>query len=76
MRPADAQRHPSVADEDHAQALAGVEFVPFTGACVGNIDSDATLDVWTLSSRGELTHLVATSGVAHNYPADGGGQSA
>ena len=63
MVPADHVRHPSVAAEDHAGALgrANVEVGPHAvrvgpagevvAACVGNVDNDETLDVWTVSNR-------------------------
>jgi type IV pilus assembly protein PilA len=30
--------------------LIGVQGSDFTAACIGNIDNDPTLDVWTISS--------------------------
>jgi type IV pilus assembly protein PilA len=56
VHPADTQRHPQAAGEDHVGALlmAGVEpsveATGFLAACVGNIDNDQTLDVWTVSN--------------------------
>ncbi len=74
VKPADAARHPSVAHEDHAAALGrhgiqvGVTEKGFTAACVGNVDSDETLDVWSISSeqRTDEKGLPVAPGVPDN----------
>ncbi len=54
---ADTTRFPDLRPQEHAAALArrgivtGVSEDGFTAACVGNVDNDEVLDVWTLSSR-------------------------
>ncbi len=55
--PADARRFPDVAGQDREGALARAHVVPgeseggFVAACVGNVDNDMTLDVWSISSQ-------------------------
>lgn len=53
--PADTQRFPDLAADDHGGALMRANAVPgadegVLAACVGNVDNDETLDVWTVSS--------------------------
>lgn len=56
VHPADAARFPDLAAEDHGGALvrSGVELGGegdgVVGACVGNVDNDETLDIWTVST--------------------------
>lgn len=62
--PADANRFPAVATEDHAGALTqngietGTSAKGFVAACAGNVDNDATLDVWTVDEQSAPTIVV------------------
>ena len=54
--PADSKRHPKVVQQEHVFALGKLGIEPglhgdtLTLACIGNVDRDDRLDVWTVSS--------------------------